>query len=206
MRNYYNSLDNIPVWNMDKLMNSGDLRYLLKLSENDCDNLDEIKLSETEQKKLIEISEKIFSEFPKIDITIQLLYFFAIESYWKFLNKETTLQTVNTTFSKYINFLDANYESFKFGEEIFEKASDLYNYIKKIADYDDLVSLRLEIFDYESFIATNINKSDLIYEIVSLRDITNQQIDIKKTSFNEFLSIRKYATEKIKNFKNGIKN
>jgi len=196
----YNTLDTIPIWNLDKLMSTGDLRFLLRQDE-----ASEVVLTEEDVTYLKSIADKLFSEFTKIDLTIQKLYYLSLEAYYDYLCDKSSIQGANNSFSIYLQYVDANYKNFRFGEVIFESAQLYYDFLKSMSDYTDFIGFRLECFNYNLFKAEIKHKVDILYEVIQLRDITNQNIDVKKTSYKEFLTIRKYATDKIKK-EHGRKN
>lgn len=187
---HYSSIETLPIWNLHKIQETGDLRHLLILEDYTYlpENIDMYNLSI--------IYSQIVMQFEELDLKIQSLFADLCFSFFEYRAKRLKQQKVNNQFAKYLNLLDKIYFNYRYDNEIFDTAMEMYIYFKKTnkLDFDTLMHERILLFDYRTIQGEQRNKSDLLDEIISIREIVpNQPIDMKTTTVKEYMRIKKHA-------------
>jgi hypothetical protein len=187
---YYKSIEVLPVWNLYKVQKTGDLRYLLIL--DDYINLPKVNID------LSEVYQNILLQFEELDLKVQSMYLECWYYYNQYKIGDIKNQKANNSFAKYITYLDRIYENYQYDNQIFETSKDMYIHFKqKYTDFEQMIFLRLFLFDYRTLKADSKNKTDLYDEIINLREIIpNQPLEMKKTTVFEYLRLKKFVKEK----------
>ena len=187
---YHKSLETIPLYNYYKLTEKNDFRYLIVNVDVNCLP---VSVKENELKLAFLHFNTSHTE---VDLSIQVAFFNALNSYYNFINLSGTQQKAHDAFLKYCRVLDRTFKSYKYDNKVFDKAHELRNYLYSKFDFNKAFENCYEILDYNKIVAETKYKWDLYGDILFIKTILDYQIDEFRTTAKMFFYLKNKAIEK----------
>lgn len=192
----FEDFDTLPIYNYSKLLSTNDLRYLI-----DCKNLPKIENTDwikEHYNKLIESNLNDNKKQFEFNIKLQKKYFSLIETYRNWFdnkNDSNLEQKIHNKLIDYIDFMDLNLCNFNINGTIYETLKSFYHVYKSGIDYTEFLENCLFVFNYQILKYESRHKFDLYNELPFISKYYGFQIDIRKTSVNEYFSLREKMIE-----------
>jgi hypothetical protein len=185
----FNNIYEIPVWNWHMLNESGEMGYLLKLT--DYESIPEHSIN------LGEVYFKLVGQLPHADTSLQELWIkYNVAHLSNVYGGENNLPKVYRYFGDYINKLDSIFNNFRFEDKIYKTAKTLYKHVKKLEG--NIIENQFYIFNIQTLDVEPIHTSNLMTELTELSKSVGWMLDPFKTSLGMFYNLRSSAINKSK--------